>query len=377
MNPTQNPLSYRLERHGYVFNEVIVNIMEMLIIWVACFGLEAAFVFMRAMCFRVHYFGYHFTDLERSFRYQIFIRGFQVCFLKLVFHSLLNIRAASYADEQFSKISIGVSVGILVLSTAAMAFILVYVFALRKIPLYKMRRKTIFNMIYDDFKLKNISRFSLLFYLFFFFKRIVYALLLVFLADTNVVPLDIFIFVVCIIPMLYFSYALPFKFFGVNALLCINEFSETVVAVTLLHYQSWDIEDDEFFGYAEFLIIYIAIWIWINIAIFLIQLIRSIITICVFNVITKERRFREKTPSTSGSSTPESSEEEPRTPTPEPTPPVSESISEVKEPTPQVTPEESEDENDFIIPAMAVFVDEKDDTIHQVVHEGKSDASPS
>ncbi len=76
----------------------------------------------------------------------------------------------------------------------------------------------------------------MLFFIFFFFKRIVYALVLVFVADTNIVPLDIFVFVVCIIPLLYFSYALPFKYVGINALLCLNEFSETVIGMTLLHY---------------------------------------------------------------------------------------------------------------------------------------------
>lgn len=107
---------------------------------------------------------------------------------------------------------------------------------LRKIPMYKMRRSTIFNMIYDDFKLKGGSRFSLLFWFVFFFKRIVYALILVFLSNTSIVPLDITIFAVCIIPMLYFSYALPFKYVGINALLCLNEFSETLIVVMLLHY---------------------------------------------------------------------------------------------------------------------------------------------
>mmetsp|Transcript_27629 Transcript_27629/g.20738 ORF Transcript_27629/g.20738 Transcript_27629/m.20738 type:complete len:261 (-) Transcript_27629:29-811(-) len=257
-----------------------------------------------------------------------------------------------------------------------MGFILVYVFRLRKIPLYKMRRKTIFNMIYDDFKLKGISRFSLLFYLVFFFKRILFAMVLVFLADSNIVPLNIHIFGVSILPMLYFSYALPFKFFGLNALLCVNEFSEVVVAVTLLHYQSWDIDDSEFFGYARFLIMYIAIWIWINIAIFLLQLFKQILTVCYFSFILRSRKFVEETPPSSSSTTPESSTEEDLTPTPEETPPESIEKSEEKEPTPPITPEESEDENDFIIPAMAVFVDDKNDAIHQVIHEVKKETGP-
>jgi hypothetical protein len=128
------------------------------------------------------------------------------------------------------------ALAILVVCAIGMGFMLFYVFALRKIPMYKMRRRTIFLMIYDDFKLQGTSRFSLLFFIFFFFKRIVYAIVLVFVSDTNIVPLDIFIFIVCIIPLLYFSYALPFKYIGINALLCLNEFSETVIGVILLHY---------------------------------------------------------------------------------------------------------------------------------------------
>jgi hypothetical protein len=129
-----------------------------------------------------------------------------------------------------------VSLVLIILYACGMGFILFYVFGLRKIPLYKMRRNMIFRMIYDDFKLKGGSRFSLLFFLFFFLKRIVYAIVLVFLSNTSIVPLDLFVFVVTIIPMFYFSYAMPFKFTGINALLCLNEFSEALIGVVLLHY---------------------------------------------------------------------------------------------------------------------------------------------
>ena len=154
----------------------------------------------------------------------------------MVFCSLLNVSAFKYSTSSMSLISSVISIVILVVCAGGMGFILFYVFALRKVPLYKMRRNTIFNMIYDDFKLKGGSRLSLLFFTFFFFKRILYAIVLVFLSNNNIIPLDIFVFVICIIPMLYFSYALPFKYVGINALLCLNEFSETVVGVILLHY---------------------------------------------------------------------------------------------------------------------------------------------
>jgi hypothetical protein len=62
-----------------------------------------------------------------------------------------------------------------------MGTILIYVFKLRKIPVYKMKRKLFFNMIYDDFHMED--RFSLLFFTFFFIKRIIYAIILVFLSD--------------------------------------------------------------------------------------------------------------------------------------------------------------------------------------------------
>lgn len=135
-----------------------------------------------------------------------------------------------------STITLALSVGILGVSACIMGAILFYVFALRKIPMYKMRRKTIFNMIFDDFDLEKGSRFHLLFFLFFFCKRIIYSIILCYLANTALTPLNLYIFVVCIVPMLYFSYALPFKWVGLNSLLCLNEFSEMVIGVVLLHY---------------------------------------------------------------------------------------------------------------------------------------------
>ena len=119
--------------------------------------------------------------------------------------------------------------------------ILFYVFALRKTPLYKMRSRVFFNMIYDDFHQE--TRMSLLFFAFFFLKRLVYAIALAFLSDKVLTPLNVYMFIVCIIPMLYFSYALPFRYIGLNALLCIDEFSEFLVGVVILHYKDAWISD--------------------------------------------------------------------------------------------------------------------------------------
>ena len=167
---------------------------------------------------------------------------------------------------------------LLILCCFGMGVILIYVFSMRKVPLYKMRKRVFFNMIYDDFHMND--RFSLLFFIFFFIKRIIYAIVLAFLADKVLTPLNLYVFIVCIVPMLYFSYALPFKFIGLNALLCLDEFSEFLVGVVLLHYKDAWISDEEFFGYARFLIQYITIWILIHLIFLIIHLIFNIGAIC-------------------------------------------------------------------------------------------------
>jgi hypothetical protein len=92
-----------------------------------------------------------------------------------------------YSTRSLSTSSNSLALGLLIICACVMGFILFYVFSLRKVPMYKMRRKMIFNMIYDDFKTEDGSRFSLLFYLFFFLKRIIYAIVLVFLSDKNII----------------------------------------------------------------------------------------------------------------------------------------------------------------------------------------------
>ena len=92
--------------------------------------------------------------------------------------------------------------------------------------------------------------------------------------------MNIYLFVVTLIPMMYYSYALPFKFVGLNALLCIDEFSEFLVGVVISHYNNPWITDDEFFGYARFLIKYITIWILLHFAILVLNCLYNLLKLC-------------------------------------------------------------------------------------------------
>lgn len=76
-----------------------------------------------------------------------------------------------------------------------------------------------------------------MFFIVFFFKRIIYAVVLAFMSNIKIGPLNIYMFIVTLIPLLYYSYALPFKSRYLNALLCLNEFSEFVTADVILHYK--------------------------------------------------------------------------------------------------------------------------------------------
>jgi hypothetical protein len=61
----------------------------------------------------------------------------------------------------------------------------------------------------------------------------------------------------------------------------LNEFSEFVVAVVILHYKDQWIGDDEFFGYARFAIKYVAIWILINLVALLINILWNLVALCL------------------------------------------------------------------------------------------------
>jgi len=169
----------------------------------------------------------------------------------------------------------------------------------------------------------------LLFFTFFFIKRIIYAIILVFLSDQTLTPLNLYIFLVTIIPMLYFSYALPFKYIGLNALLCIDEFSEFVVGVVILHYKDAWISDSEFFGYARFLIQYITIWILLHLAFLLLHLLYNIFAVCMKSWTFKGSKFKERELVSSSDS--DTSEEMKRFPS-DPTPEIEEEPEHIEEP---------------------------------------------
>lgn len=178
-----------------------------------------------------------------------------------------------------------------------------YVFALKNSPLYKFRKRLFFKMIYDDFNQED--RFQLMFFIVFFFKRIIYAVVLAFMSNIKIGPLNIYMFIVTLIPLLYYSYALPFKSRYLNALLCLNEFSEFVTADVILHYKDQWIDDEEFFGYAVFLIKYITIWILINLAALLIHILIALIQLCFGLFTFKQGQFIEKQEETESSETSE------------------------------------------------------------------------
>ena len=57
------------------------------------------------------------------------------------------------------------------------------------------------------------------------------------MGNSNLIALNMYIFIVAMVPLLYFSFAVPFKSKAINAMLCLNEFSEFFVGVVLLHYK--------------------------------------------------------------------------------------------------------------------------------------------
>jgi hypothetical protein len=69
MDSTYNPLTYRLGRQGFIYNSVIVNILDMIIVWIASVALILVFMLLRIIFMPFGYWGEHFADLERSFRY--------------------------------------------------------------------------------------------------------------------------------------------------------------------------------------------------------------------------------------------------------------------------------------------------------------------
>lgn len=60
----RNPLTYRLERHDFVYNSVIFNTLDIFMAWgvAACF--YPLFILFRICFFPFHYWGRHFAGLE-------------------------------------------------------------------------------------------------------------------------------------------------------------------------------------------------------------------------------------------------------------------------------------------------------------------------
>jgi hypothetical protein len=94
---------------------------------------------------------------------------------------------------------------------------------------------------------------------------------------------------------------------------------------------------------------------------------------------TKEAKYRERDRTSSSESTSQESEEssEEEEKSADITPPVPEDPPSDKEPTPPASPSKSSEEDDFVIPAMAVYVDDKNDAIHEMIHEVKTETEPA
>lgn len=107
--------------------------------WAICFALIGLFLSMRVCFVPFHYWSWHFAELERDYRYQYFIRGLQLVFLKLCFCSLLNLNALGDGDEPMDAASVVVAVCTLCFLMIGMGIIFFYVFSLRKMPMKKMR----------------------------------------------------------------------------------------------------------------------------------------------------------------------------------------------------------------------------------------------
>lgn len=124
-------------------------------------------------------------------------------------------------------------------------------------------------MLFDDFKQEK--RIETFFYTVFFWKRLLYAFTLVFMSEVFIIPFNILIFFVTMLPMLFMTFTVPFNTISLNALLCLNEGSEVFVAIMLIHYNDAYLSDEEFFGYAQITVIYVTIWIWINLIMMLLH----------------------------------------------------------------------------------------------------------
>lgn len=219
-------------------------------------------------------------------------------------------------------------------------------------------------MLFDDFKQEK--RIETFFYTVFFFKRILYALTLVFVSEVYIVPLNILIFFVTMVPMLFMTFTVPFRMITFNALLCLNEGSEVIVAIILLHYNDQWLSDEEFFGYAQFAVIYITIWILINVVLFLIHLIWALLMLCLKMFTFRTFAFKEVDRESTEESSAESVDSGLGGPPPKDPP-----DDEPPPPAVETPPEVSSEEEDFVIEAANVRVDDKTDNLTETKVEKK------
>ena len=76
IQPAYNPLTYRLKRQTFIYNSIVTNCLDLFILWIGSLALIVVFMMIRVICMPFHYWGDHFATLDRSYRYQVFIRGF-------------------------------------------------------------------------------------------------------------------------------------------------------------------------------------------------------------------------------------------------------------------------------------------------------------
>jgi len=90
------------------------------------------------------------------------------------------LKAAGDKNEPFDAASIIVSIVSMCFLMISMGIIFFYIFSLRNLTMKKMKERVFFQMLFDDFKQEK--RVETFFYTVFFFKRVLYALTLVFVA---------------------------------------------------------------------------------------------------------------------------------------------------------------------------------------------------
>lgn len=179
-------------------------------------------------------------------------------------------------------------------------------------------------------------------------------------------PLNILIFFVTMLPMLFMTFTVPFNTITFNALLCLNEGSEVIVAIMLIHYNDQWLSDSEFFGYARITVIYITIWILINLLLFLLHVFFALFQLCLKMFTFRTFAFKEVDRESTSDSSSDSNDSGLGVPPPKDPP-----EDEPPPPAVDTPPEVSSEEEDFVIEAANVRVDDKTDNLTEVKVEKK------